>query len=389
MNSICRWSRSMGRRNDYEIAGIEDKMGIHGSATCLINFGDNDACYGELLGEERQGMKIMFFMMNGARMSVGIQGLSSASFCYLHALQYARERLQGSALADFKNPQAPRVPIISHPDVRRMLLTMKAHVDSMRAMMYYAAFCQDRARVAADQDQYDRWNGIFEVLTPICKAYNSDIGFRVCESAMQIYGGYGYCREYPIEQVMRDEKIGSIYEGTNGIQSLDLVGRKLGMKKGACFLALLSEMNATIAHCSTLEGITDLAEDVQAAVNTLAEMAMYFAQCGRQGKFMVPLLSAYPFLMLMGTVVSSWLLLWEAGLARQRLDVLAAATGRDPAAVQEWAPGLGDDPAFYAGKLASARFFIKNILPGIQGTVAAIKNEDVTAVEIDDACFAV
>ena len=148
------------------------------------------------------------------------------------------ERLQGSSLMEFKNPEAPRVAIIEHPDVRRMLLWMKSNVESMRALMYYATFCGDRAMNSSDEAELDKWLGIFEVLTPICKAYTTDIGFKVTETAMQVYGGYGYCSEYPIEQFMRDEKIASIYEGTNGIQALDLIGRKLGMKKGAYFMHL-------------------------------------------------------------------------------------------------------------------------------------------------------
>ncbi len=151
---------SLGRRNDYEIANIEHKMGIRGSATCLINFGDNNNCYAELLGDEREGMKIMFQMMNEARLAVGLQGLCSASIAYLHALQYTKDSLQGSSLIEFKNPNAPRVPIIHHPDVRRMLLWMKSTVDSMRALIYFTAYCFDMEKVAKDEVEKDKWLGI-------------------------------------------------------------------------------------------------------------------------------------------------------------------------------------------------------------------------------------
>ena len=187
-------------------------------------------------------MKVMFQMMNEARIGVGLQALSSSSIAYLHALQYARERLQGSLLQDMKNPEAPRVPIICHPDVRRMLLWMKAHVDGIRALMYYLPYCADRLRIAADEAEKDKWQGMLEVMTPICKAYCSDMAFRVTETALQVYGGYGYCSEYPVEQFMRDIKIASLYEGANGIQALDLIGRKLGMKKGLYFINLLGEI---------------------------------------------------------------------------------------------------------------------------------------------------
>ena len=262
-------------------------------------------------------MKVMFQMMNEARIGVGLQSLSSASIAYLHALKYAKERLQGSSLMEMKNPEAPRVPIIQHPDVRRMLLWMKAHTDGFRALLYFCALCGDRIRAAADEAEQEKWNGFLEVLTPICKAYCSDMGFRVTETAIQIYGGYGYCSEYPVEQFLRDEKICSIYEGANGIQALDLVGRKLGLKKGLYFMNLLGEMGATIAKYQA--ALPDLAPDVQAAMNTLAEVAMLFAANGKAGKFMIPVANATPFLMLMGQVVMAWMLLWQAGVAKEKL----------------------------------------------------------------------
>ncbi len=379
---------SLGRRNDYEIGKIEEKLGIHGSATCLINFGDNDDCYAELLGGERQGMKIMFQMMNEARISVGMQGLTSASTAYLHALSYARERLQGSSLLDMKNPEAPRVPIVQHPDVRRMLLWMKSNVDAMRGLMYYAASAIDRETVAKDDAEKDKWNGVLELLTPICKAYCSDVGFKITELAMQVYGGYGYCEDYPICQFMRDEKIASIYEGANGIQSLDLVGRKLGMKKGAYFMALLTEMSSTIALYR--DALPDLVPDFQEAVNALGEIGMFFAQCGKQGKFFVPIAHAYPFLMMMGKIVCAWILVWQAGIAKGKLDAIGKSNKVNPADMIAWASFVKEnrDAAFYSGKLSSARYFIKNVLPEVYAVVRAIKSEDISVVEIFEESFA-
>jgi hypothetical protein len=362
---------TLGRRNDYAIGKIEEKTGLHGSATCVMNLGDNGECYAELLGEERQGMKVMFQMMNEARIGVGLQSLSSASIAYLHALQYAKERLQGSSLMEMKNPEAPRVPIIQHPDVRRMLLWMKAQTDGFRALLYFCALCGDRIRASADEGEKEKWLGFLEVLTPICKAYCSDVAFRVTETAIQVYGGYGYCSEYPVEQFMRDEKICSLYEGANGIQALDLVGRKLGLKKGLYFMNLLGEIGATVARCQA--ALPGLAGDVQAAANTLAEVAMLFAASGKAGKFMVPVANAYPFLMLMGKVVTAWLLLWQAGVANEKL---AAADGG------------GADRAFYEGKVASARYFIKHVLPEADAAAKAIKSEDISMMEIPDEAFA-
>jgi len=363
---------SLGKRNDYEIPNIEEKMGIHGSATCSMNFGDNNECYAELLGDERQGMAIMFQMMNEARIGVGLQALASASIAYMHAVQYAKERAQGSSLMEMKNAEAPRVPIIQHPDVRRMLLWMKGNVESLRAIALFCAYSTDKEHTATNEEEKDKWTGFVEVLTPILKAYGSDIGFRVTEQAIQVYGGYGYCAEYPVEQIMRDEKIASLYEGANGIQALDLVGRKLSMKKGAYFMNLLGEMNGTIAKYQGIESLKDLAADVQAAVNSLAEVGMFFANCAKEGKFLVPIAHAYPFLTMVGKIVSGWLLFWQAGIATEKLD------GMDKS---------NKDFAFYTGKVLSAKYFIKNVLPEAEAATKAIKSEDLSVVEIPEESF--
>ncbi|MFZ0448206.1 MAG: acyl-CoA dehydrogenase [Desulfatiglandaceae bacterium] len=381
---------SLGRRNDFEVAKIEEKMGIHGSATCLLNFGDNGDCYAELLGQEGKGMKVMFQMMNEARIAVGLQGESSASLAYLHALQYAKERLQGSSITQFKDPLSPRVPIIQHPDVRRMLLWMKSNVESMRAFLYYTALCADREVSEENGAEKEKWLGILEILTPVCKAYNSDTGFRVTETAIQVYGGYGYCADYPVEQILRDEKIASIYEGTSGIQALDLVVRKLPRRNGASFTALLGEMNATVARYKDNPGLDDLSADVQGAVNTLGEVGFFFAGCAGEGNFLIPICSAYPFLMMMGKVISGWLLLWEAGVAKEKLDSLAGEKGADPSDRAQWKAFIKEskDAAFYSGKITGARYFIKNVLPEVEASAKAIKSRDLSPVEIMDESFA-
>ncbi len=382
---------SLGRRNDYAIGGIEHKMGLHGSSTCVMNFGDNGDCYAELLGEERQGMKIMFQMMNEARIAVGLQSVAGASIAYLHALRYAKERLQGSSLLEMKNPEAPRVPIIQHADVRRMLLWMKAHVEGMRALMCYVSYCVDREHGTETEADRDKYHGLLEVLTPICKAYCSDMAFKVTELAIQTYGGYGFCSEYPVEQFMRDIKIASIYEGANGIQALDLVGRKMGLKKGMYFMSLLGEMNAAVAKYQGKEALKDLAGDVGRAANTLAETAMYFAESSKAGKFMIPVSNAYPFLMLMGKVVMAWLLLWEAGVAREKLDEIAAGKGIHPSDMQSLnlLAKENADAAFYIGKVAAARYFIKHVLPEVDAAAKAVKSEDLSMIDIPEESFAV
>ncbi len=382
---------TLGRRNDYVVTKIEDKMGFHGSPTGTINFGDNGDCYAELLGEERKGMRIMFQMMNEARIGTGMQGLGSASIAYLHALQYAKERLQGSSITEFKNPLAPRVPIIQHPDVRRMLLWMKSNVESMRALLYFASYSADMEKIVPDDEQREEWHGFLEVLTPVIKAYCSDIGFRVDELAIQVYGGYGYCSDYPVEQFLRDEKIASIYEGTNGIQALDLVVRKLGMKNGQYLMNLISEMNATIARYSDKKRLGDLSKDVKTAVEGLADVASFFADCLGKGKFLVPINNAYPFLMMMGKVLSGWLLLWQAGVAEEKLEALSRQKGVTMSDTQRWTEFIKNNgnAAFYEGKIYSARYFIKNVLPEVAASVSAIKSEDMSIVQIAEESFAI
>lgn len=371
---------SCGERNDVHVTKIEEKLGLHGSATCVLNFGDNDDCCAELLGKEREGMKIMFMMMNGARMGVGVQGLSGASFSYLQAVEYAKERIQGASLLG-KDPQG--VPIIQHPDVKRMLLWMKTQVESMRALIYFAGICHDRGAVFSDQQEREKWTGIMEVLTPICKAYCSDMAFRVCETAIQVFGGYGFCSEYPVEQILRDEKIGSIYEGTNGIQALDLVGRKLGMKNGSYFMALIEEMNAVIKQYQ--EDLPDLKSDVQDAVTLLAKMVQYFAGCGKEGNFLLPIMNAYPFLMMMGKVVCAWLLFWQAGIATRKLAEMGTDVS-DGTAMKALCSDNAD-VAFYAGKLSGAAYFINNVLPEVEAAVKSIRKEAMSIMDIAEESF--
>jgi alkylation response protein AidB-like acyl-CoA dehydrogenase len=380
---------SLGERNDWNVGSIEKKMGIKGSATCVMNFGDNGKCYAELLGEENQGMKVMFILMNEARIAVGIQGLAAASRAYLYSVKYAKERLQGADLANFRNPDAPRVPIINHPDVRRMLLWMKSHVEGLRAMAYYTAMCEDLAVATKDPDEQEKWHGLLELLTPIVKSYGSDVGFKVADQAIMVHGGYGYTSEYPVEQILRDVKIAAIYEGTNGIQALDLVGRKLGQKKGKNFISLIVEMNNFIAKEGNNEKLKDLVEKLKVGVDTLSEIGGFFAQCGKEGKFLVPVGNAYPFLNLMATVVSSWMLVWQASIAQNKLDALAKEKGADPTDWVKWAEFIKDNPdaAFYSGKISAAKYFVNNVLPEVDAIAKAIKTEDLSIMEIATESF--
>ncbi|HYX93048.1 MAG TPA: acyl-CoA dehydrogenase [Myxococcaceae bacterium] len=367
---------SLGERNDVSVGSIEHKLGINGSATCVLNFGENDGCVGELVGGvEHAGMSQMFRMMNGARIMVGVQGLSVASSAFLNALHYARERKQGASFKHWKDPTTPRVPIIEHGDVRRMLMDMKAHVEGIRALIVKLAWHGDKARQVAgsDDDQAAYHKGQVELLTPLVKAFSSDQSFRICELAIQTFGGAGYLKDWPIEQYLRDSKIFSIYEGTNHIQAMDLVGRKMGQAGGAHFQAFMGDVTQFVeAHREDPE----LGADVQrlsAAQEAVMSSAMNLLTWSQTGKTILIPLAANRFLQMMAQLAVGWLLLDAAVIA-----------GKAQAGL------LPTDPErnFYEGKRASARWFARNVLPAVEHHAQVLGLEDLSAMEIPDAAFA-
>jgi len=231
---------TLGNPNDVTTAGIEHKMGINGSPTCVLNFGDNDKCRGILLGEENTGLAKMFTMMNESRLETALEGLGIASCAYENALEYAKMRIQGFPFTGGKG--AKRVRIVEHEDVRRMLMNMKSVTEGMRALLFKTYFLLDVSLFGSDEEEKEKSKGLVEIFVPLCKAYCSDMAYQLCRDAIQIYGGYGYSREYPVEQYARDSKILSLWEGTNYIQSLDLVGRKLRMAKGQIFAGWINDI---------------------------------------------------------------------------------------------------------------------------------------------------
>ena len=362
---------SLGESNDVVCTGIEEKMGIHASSTCSMALGAKGQCRGLLLGEQCQGMKIMFYMMNEARLGVGFQAFNYASTAYLYALNYARERIQGRDLAAGKDLEAPQVPIIQHPDVRRMLLGMKAYVDGMRSFVYYVGQCLDREHLATSEEERALYKGYADLLTPLVKAYCAQRGFDVCVQAVQVYGGYGYIKEYPVEQLVRDCKITSIYEGTDGIQAMDLLGRKLGMEKGQVFINFLGEIQKIVAMARENSELAGLAGEVEAAVNRLGDVAMSIGQNAMSPRFKSAFAFAFPFLEVMGDVIMAWMLLWRAALAQQQLK----------------AGPKKKDVDFYEGQIKTAEFFIHTILPTTLGKMNGIVKCNGAAVEISDAAF--
>ncbi|MCK9364008.1 MAG: acyl-CoA dehydrogenase [Syntrophales bacterium] len=377
---------SVGALNDVHTGNIEHKMGIHGSSTCTLNFGDDNKCIGELLGKECEGMKIMFLMMNEARLSVGLQGLCLSSAALEHAIAYAKERIQSALVWEKKVPDSKPVPIIQHPDVRRDLLWMKAHVEGVRALNYFTAYCMDMAK--ANPAERDKWQGFVELLTPVCKAYSSDKGMEICSKAIDVYGGYGYCQEYPVEQYLRDCKIATVYEGTNGIQALDLVGRKLAMNKGMNVMNMFGEIGATIARAKNIEELKIDAAKLEEAYNALVDMTMALAQFGKSSSFIIPLLNASSYLDIFGDVLVGHFLLQAAVVSSEKLTAIYQENGAEESKAKKRALiRSNEDVAFYNGKLASSRFFAVEVLCTVKARCEAVKSEEKVAFEMADESF--
>ena len=377
---------SLGEFNDVNTGNIEHKMGIRGSATCTLNFGDEGKCVGELLGKEREGMRIMFLMMNEARMEVGMQALGHSTAALEHAIAYAKDRIQSTPVWEMKNPDAKAVPIIQHPDVRRDLLWMKAFTEGIRALNYFTAYCLDMSR--AYPAEKDKWHGLVELLTPICKAYSSDMAMQITSKAIDVYGGYGYCQEYPVEQYMRDCKIACLYEGTNGIQSLDLVGRKLGQNKGMNVMNMIGEIGATIAKAKQVPELQKYAAYLEEANNAVIDLTMTFAALGKSSSFLIPILNASPYLEIFGDLLIGHFLLQGAAIAQEKLNAIYAEKGADTKGTQRALVHDNADVAFYQGKIAAAKFFAVEVLFLVKSKCAAIKVADKVPIEMADESFA-
>ena len=362
---------SLGEFNDVVCTGIEEKMGIHGNATCSLVLGGKGNCKGMLLGEENKGMRAMFLMMNEARLLVGLQGLACASSAYMYALDYARQRIQGKNLLQMMDKNAVSVPIIQHPDVRRQLMMMKVYVEGIRSLLYYVGMCEDKVQVSEDAQEKSKYQGIIDVLIPIAKGYATDRAFEVCSHGVQVYGGYGYIRDYPMEQLLRDCRITMIYEGTNGIQAMDLLGRKLGLNKGKPVMDLLGEIQKSIAMAKDTQGLKDFADRLESVVNKLGEVALHMGTTAMSPKVMNAFAFAHPFMEVCGDVVMAWMLLWRAVIASKKLENGAKKK----------------DAAFYQGQIKSAEFFIYSILPITFGKMKAILATNGAAVEITEDSF--
>ncbi len=371
---------TLGEANDVTCSNIEHKLGIHGSPTCSLVFGQNDACEGFLLGEEQEGMKLMFHMMNPARIEVGLQGEALAAAAYQAALEYAKTRLQGRHYSRLKDPDAPQVPIIEHPDVRRMLFTSNAYVQAMRALLMQTSYYIDMSRLTTGEEA-ERYQSYVDVLTPICKAWASDWGFRVTEWCLQVFGGYGYTMEYPAEQYLRDAKIASIYEGTNGIQALDFVARKLPLKGGKPIRDLLGKAEETFKKLRNDAQLMEPAWMLAAALKQIEDLSKGLGK--RPDAMMVVMLNAVPLLDMVGDVLGAHFLLEQAIVAREKLTAILAAKQVDPNDKKAYRALIEDDSeaAFYHNKIQIAIHFAYRVLPGVTAKGVAIRAGEMAPIE--------
>jgi alkylation response protein AidB-like acyl-CoA dehydrogenase len=327
---------SLGTRNGVSCGSIEHKMGIHGNSTCVMNY---DGAKGWLVGEPEKGLAAMFIMMNAARLGVGLQGLAQGEVAYQNAVTYAKDRRQGRALKpEDRDPNAKADTLFVHPDVRRMLMEAKAFNEGARALILWGALQVDLARKAQTEEERLAADDLISVLTPVIKGYLTDRGFETTVNAQQVFGGHGYIREWGMEQFVRDARIAQIYEGTNGIQAMDLVGRKLAKDGGRGVRALFDLIGRDIAEAKAAGDPAGVAEPLEKALGHLQGATMWLAQNGVADPNNAGA-GAYAYMQLMGLVSLGWMWLKMAGVSAR-----LKAEG-------------GDDAAFHDAKLVTARFF--------------------------------
>ncbi len=337
---------TLGEPNDLKVVSIEHKMGINASPTCTMSFGDQGGATGWLLGNEFDGMRVMFVMMNMARLSVGVQGLGLAERTLQGALAHADERVQGKVVGTPKEDRTS--PIVGHPDVRRMLLDMRSITEAMRGICLMNAVAMDGASALSDEDDRQKAEDLNELLIPITKAWCTDMGVEVTSLAVQVFGGMGFVEETGVSQFFRDARIAPIYEGTNGIQAMDLVGRKLPMRAGGVVTDTMANIRTTIDELNGQEELAGIASRLSEATDALDEATQWIF--ANSGDIRDVLSGATPYLRMWGLVVGGWVL------------------GKSALAATEWAAEGGDE-AFCTEKVRTARWFADQQLPAVAGLV--------------------
>ncbi|KQB97501.1 acyl-CoA dehydrogenase [Loktanella sp. 1ANDIMAR09] len=352
---------SLGARNGVSVGKIEEKMGIHGNSTCVMNY---DEATGFLVGEEHKGMRAMFTMMNEARLGVGLQGYAQAESAYQNAVAYANDRLQGRDVTGAKNPEGPADPLIVHPDIRRNLMDQKSFVEGARAFTYWGAYLIDRAHKNQDADA----DGLISLMTPVIKGFLTDKGFEYATAAQQVYGGHGYIEEWGMSQYARDARIAMIYEGANGVQALDLVGRKLALNGGKHVMAFFEMIKTFIKENEGNEALNkDFLVPLKAASKDLQAAGMYFMQNATKPNN--ALSGSYDFMHMMGHVCLG--LMW-ARMAKAAMEALESGAS---------------DTAFYETKIATGRYYMARQLPATAMHLARINTGGDTIMALEAANF--
>ena len=353
-----------GERNLVSCGAIEHKMGIHGNSTCVMNF---DEAEGYLIGEENKGLRVMFVMMNRARLDVGMQGYAQSEVAYQNAVIYAKDRLQGRSLTGPKNENGPADPLIVHPDVRRMLMETRAYNEGARALAYWAAMMEDIEMVHPDEKVREKCDDLLGLLTPVIKGYLTDMAMKTTIDCQQIFGGHGFIEEWGMSQFVRDTRITLTYEGANGVQALDLVGRKLARKGGRALMSLNAEIDEFLAEHKDNENVADFMSGLSEAKKQLTEGTMWLMQNGMTNPDNAGAGST-DYMHMMG--LTSFAYMW----AKMAVVAQAAIDG-------------GSDDAFYTNKLITGRYFVLRMLPQIGAHLAKLKTGAEPLMALDAAAF--
>jgi alkylation response protein AidB-like acyl-CoA dehydrogenase len=355
----------VGPRNEgVKCAGLEEKMGIHGNATCVMAYDD---AKGWLIGEENAGLRLMFVMMNEARLGVGLQGLSQAEAAYQAAVEFAKDRLQGRSLTGPKNPDGPADSIMVHPDIRRMLMDAKATIEGGRAFMLWTGLQGDLMHIAPDAADKQKASDYMGLMTPVVKAYFTDKGFKIASDAMQVHGGSGFTEHFPASQYLRDVRISLIYEGANGIQALDLVGRKLAANGGRAVMGFFADVDAFVAEHEDDKGLTPFVEGLKSAKAQLQDATTWLMQNGLANPDNAAAAST-DYLHLFA--LTGMALMW-AKIAKAANAAIA---------------GGSTDP-FYANKLVTGRYFVERLLPDTGAHLAKLKTGAAGLMALDAEAF--
>lgn len=352
---------NLGARNGAKVVGIEHKMGINGSATCTLALGADAPCKGWIVGEEREGISLMFRMMNEARIGVALQGVATCNAAYNFAVRYANERVQGQPLRNMRDADASRVAIVEHPDVRRMLMTLQVIAATTRAACYRMVLAGDLAATTGDETRRNQLEERMDILIPVLKAHCTELSFQMASLAVQVYGGYGYIGEYPVEQLVRDSKIQAIYEGTNGIQALDLLGRKMRTKGGALFMSWMGEAQKILAEAKA-EGFAAQSDAIGKALGQLGAAAMHLGKMAGGGEIEGAFIQAVPFLETFGVVLLATEALDQARVAKK----LIAERGESPLLLR---------------KVAGLDFYVAHILPRATALAKTVQSGDTSPLE--------